>query len=130
ARLHLVTHSPCRPLFFSTTIPLPPTSPLFPYTTLFRSGPPAFAPGPTEEFFHPPKGWRRTIAPVIVRFTYALPTSTDSRHWAISAGSRLWIPPVRPKGVLFCHSIACSSDSAAMIPMTGPKYSVWWNSDP
>src|SRR5262249_60639374 len=32
----LVTLLPCRILFFLTTRP-PPTSPLFPYTTLFRS---------------------------------------------------------------------------------------------
>jgi len=28
-------------------------------------GPPAFAPGPTEDAFQPPKGWRPTMAPVI-----------------------------------------------------------------
>lgn len=30
-------------------------------------GPPALAPGPTEERFQPPKGWRRTTAPVVWR---------------------------------------------------------------
>src|SRR5262249_60521012 len=32
--------SPAPPLFFLLTTPPPPTSPLFPYTTLFRSVPP------------------------------------------------------------------------------------------
>ena len=35
-------------------------------------------PGPTEQCFQPPNGWRCTIAPVVWRFTYALPTSTRS----------------------------------------------------
>ena len=33
------------------------------------AGPPALAPGPTADFFHPPNGCRRTIAPVVGRFT-------------------------------------------------------------
>jgi hypothetical protein len=41
-------------------------------------GPPVLAPGPTDECFQPPNGWRCTIAPVVWRFTYALPTSTCS----------------------------------------------------
>ena len=35
-----------------------------------------------------------------------------------------------PYGVAFCSSIAWASESALMIPRTGPKYSVRWNGDP
>src|SRR5690242_21154204 len=41
--------------------PRPPPSPLFPYTTLFRSGPGALAPGPSRAVPHPPRGGRRPL---------------------------------------------------------------------
>ena len=64
----LHTTSPCRTVFSVTTRGS---------TNCSRyAGPPAFVPVPDSRL--PPNGWRPTIAPVISRLTYRLPTGERS----------------------------------------------------
>jgi hypothetical protein len=62
----------------------------------------------------PPKGWRFTRAPVLLRLMYRLPTRNSHRAWARCSGLRLKMPPVRAKRVELAQAMAWLKSPARM----------------
>ena len=87
-------------------------------------------PGPTLLLPMPPKGWRRTIAPVVGRLMYKLPARMPDRHCSCSRSSRLSEPEVKPNPVAFTNSMPSASVLTPITPSRGPKNSVPCVSDP